>query len=79
MDHLLAEQAMQSEMEFADPKNEFTRSYEVTERFWDAMVFRPDMAPRVLELMRSKDLLLLGAADKLQEAIEAAGWPQGMW
>ena len=70
---------MQSEMDFANPTNESAPDYEVTGRFWDAMLFRPDMAPKVLELMLSKDFLLLGAAKKLQEAIEAADWPHSMW
>ena len=77
--HLKAEEAMLCEMDFADPTNASAADYEVAGRFWDAMLFRPDMAPKVLELMLSEDLLLLGAAEKLQEAIEAADWPQGMW
>ena len=70
---------MECELTFVDPDNGFIPDTVVTKRFWDAMLFRPDMAPKVVQLMRSDDFKLTRAAQILQEAVNDAKWPQDMW
>ena len=44
--------------------------------FWSCVMFRPDMAREIREKLRRQ---LPTAADVLQEALDAAGWPEDFW
>ena len=68
---------MSAEFEHIDP-DYFSprRGRDVCRDFWACMMFRPDMAGEVREKLR---IQLSTAAAILQEAIEAAGWPEDFW
>ena len=75
---LLSEFHMDSELSFInidanDPERE------IVARLWNVLIFRPDVVSRVEQLCRGKDILLQPFANLLQEAIEAAEWPQDLW
>ena len=52
------------------------RKRDVCGDFWACVMFRPDMAGKIREELRRQ---LPKAAAILQEAIDAAGWPEDFW
>ena len=76
--HLLSEFDMRSEFSFInidanDPV------WQIVDRLWKTLIFRPDVASRVEQLCRGPDILLQPFADLLREAIDAGDWPQDLW
>ena len=52
------------------------RGRDVCFDFWSCVMFRPDMAVKIQKNLSEQQLAV---ADVLQEAIDAAGWPEDFW
>ena len=74
--HLLGEIHMEFSFINIDAND---RESEIVDRLWNTLIFRPDMASRVEQLCRGRDIKLEPFADLLREAIDAGDWPQDLW
>ena len=69
---------MKMEFDFVDVYGNDVEN-EILGRMWNMLTFRPDMACKVAELCRNKEVGMSTVSDYLEEAIEEAKWPEDFW
>ena len=77
--HLFAEEDLMKYEFFFIDVGASVPERDIVARLWNTLTYRPDVAPRVEQLCRGEDIGQERFANLLQEATEAANWPEDLW